>query len=159
MSEVKKGMIMQSMGDWGRDEESFAEALGITRVKLSTLRKEHLEEGIDWGKRKKRVVYRVGGEAKMKRVVALLVGLEEEEVVLDEELGREDSSEEMEVVRVYPVNRRLVECLRGNGEKVRVNVGDNLNFLKGMVMRARPPWGSGRLWVMLGCKPRRRGKW
>ena len=95
----------------------------------------------------------------MRGVVALLVGVTEEEVVVDEEVGRADLSEEVEVLKVYPVNRRLVECLRGSGEEVRVNVGDNANFLKGMVLKARPPWGSGRLWVLVGRRPRWRGKW
>ena len=159
MSEITKSMIMQSLGDWGREERAFAVALGLKRARLSSLRREHLEEGVDWGRRKGKVVYRMGGESKMKGVVALLVGVEEEEVVVDEELGRADSSEEMEVLKVYPINGTLVECERVGGEKVRVNVGDNANFMKGMVMTARPPWGSGRLWVMVGRKPRRRGKW
>ena len=159
MSETKKGMIMQTIMEWGRDEEAFAVAMGVKRERLSSLRKGHLSEGIDWGKKKGRVTYYVGGEAKMKRVVAMVVGISEEEVVVDEEIGKEDATEEMKVVVVYPVNRRLVECERSDGEKVRVKVGDNLNFVKGMVMKARPPWGSGRLWVMVGRKPRRRGKW
>ena len=95
----------------------------------------------------------------MRGLVALLVGVSEVEVEVDEEVGREEP-EEMEVVRVYPVNRRLVECLRGDGGKVRVNVGDNANLMKGMVLKARPPWGDGRrLWVIVGARPRRRGKW
>ena len=158
MSEVKEGMIKQSMGDWARQEEAFAVALGLKRKKLSSLRKEHLKEGEHWGRLKGRITYRVGGEVKMRGVVALLLGIEEKDIVVDEEIGREEP-EEMEVVRVFPINRRLVECERVTGEKVRVTVGDNVNFLKGMVLKARPPWGSGRLWVMVGRKPRWRGRW
>ena len=158
MSEVKEGMIKQSMGDWARQEEAFAVALGLKREKLSSLRKEHLKEGEHWGRLKGRITYRVGGEVKMRGVVALLLGIEEKEDVVDEEIGREEP-EEMEVVRVFPINRRLVEWERVTGEKVRVTVGDNVNFLKGMVLKARPPWGSGRLWVMVGRKPRWRGRW
>ena len=156
MNELKEGMIKQSLGDWGRYEEAYGAALGLTRVKLSSLRKEHLTEGEDWGFDEGRVRYRVGGEVKMRGVVSLLLGVEDLEV--DEEIGREEP-EEMEVVRVFPINRRLVECERVTGEKVRVTVGDNENFLKGMKLRARPPWGSGRLWVMLGKRPRMRGRW
>ena len=161
MNELKAGMIRQSMGDWAREEGAFAVALGLKRERLSSLRKEYLEEGLHWGLRGRRVTYRVVGETKMRGLVALLVGVEEDEVEeeLDEEVGREEP-ESMEVVQVYPVNRRLVECLRGDGEKVRVNVGDNANFMKGMVLKARPPWGEGRrVWVIIGGRPRWRGKW
>ena len=158
MNEVKEGIIKQTLGDWAREEEAFAVALGLKREKLSSLRKEHLEEGEHWGKVSGRITYRVGGEVKMRGVVALLLGIEEKEVVVDEEIGREEL-EDLEVLRVFPVNRRLVECGRDNGEVVRVTVGDNVNFLKGMVLKARPPWGSGRLWVLVGRRPRWRGKW
>ena len=33
MNEVKEGMIKQSMGDWAREEEAFAVALGLKREK------------------------------------------------------------------------------------------------------------------------------
>ncbi len=150
MSEVAKEL--------GRDEEAFAVVLGIKRVKLVTLRKEGMEEGRDWCLWKGRITYTLEGERRMRGMVSLMVGLGGDEVEVDEELGREEP-EEMEVLAVYPLNRRLVECGRENGERVRVNVGSNENFLKGMVLNARPPWGSGRLWVLVGRRPRRRGKW
>ena len=162
MSDIKEGMIRQTLCEWAREEGAFAVALGMKRAKLSSLRKEYLEEGVHWGRKGRkgggggRITYYVGGEAKMRGLVALLVGVSVVEVV--EEVGREEP-EVMEVVRVYPVNRRLVECLRGDGGKVRVNVGDNANLMKGMVLKARPPWGDGRLWVLVGARPRSRGKW
>ena len=158
MNEVKEGMIKQTLGDWGREEEAFAVALGLKREKLSSLRKEHLEEGEHWGKVSGRITYRVGGEVKMRGVVALMLGLEGDEIEVDEQVGREEL-EELEVRKTFPVNRRLIECEREGGELVRVNVGNSENFLKGMKLKARPPWGEGRLWVMVGRKPRWRGRW
>ena len=166
MSEIKEGMVRQSLGDWAREEGAFAVALGLKRDKLAALRKEHLEEGEHWGRLGRkggggggRITYKVGGEVKMRGLVALLIGVPESEMEVDEEVGREEP-EDMEVVKVYPVNRRLVECLREGGEKVRVNVGSNENFMSGMVLKARPPWGDGRRgWVIVGARPRWRGKW
>lgn len=159
MSEVTEGKIRQSLGEWGREEGAFAVALGISSARLKELREEHLEEGVHWGRRRRKIVYRVGGEVKMKGVVALLVGVEEGEVEVSEEVGRE-GEESLEVLKIFPVNRRLVECGLVGGGKVMVNVGDNVNFMKGMTLTARPPWGGkGRLWVLVGSRPRWRGKW
>ena len=62
MSETKKGMIMQTIMEWGRDEEAFAVALGLKRERLSSLRKEHLSEGIDWGRRRGGLPTTLGGK-------------------------------------------------------------------------------------------------
>ena len=158
MSKKKgKTLIEVFENEWGRSEDAFAVALGLKREALSALRKSHLEEGLDWGLLKGRITYFCRGELKMKGIVALRVGLEVDEVELDEEIV--DQTESLTVLQVFPINRRLVECERAEGEVVKVTVGDNANFLKGMVLTARPPWGSGRLWVMVGSKPRWRGKW
>ena len=150
--------MSEGENEMGRDEEAFAVVLGLKRVKLVSLRKDGLEEGRDWCLSKGRVTYTLEGERRMRGVLSLLCGLDGVELEVDEEVGREEP-EEMEVLTVYPLNRRLVECGRENGERVRVTVGSNENFVKGMVLNARPPWGSGRLWVLVGRKPRRRGKW
>ena len=152
MSELKE------LSGWARSEEAFAVALGLDRRELKKFRKEYLEEGIHWVMRRRKVVYREEGEVKMRGLVALLVGSDESEVEVSEEVGREEP-ELMRVTQVYPGNRRLVECEREGGEKVRVTVGDNLNLMKGMELRARAPWGDSRLWVLVGPRPRWKGKW
>ena len=141
MSEIKDNEV-----EWAREEGAFAVALGLTRVKLSIFRKEHLEEGRHWGTKGGKVTYLEEGENEVVEALKEMVGVVEVEVEVDKDVGREEP-EEMEVLTVYPLNRRLVECGRENGERVRVTVGSNENFVKGMVLNARPPWGSGRLWV------------
>ena len=66
-----------------------------------------------------------------------------------------DPVEEEMVVTSIPLNSRMVIC----GD-VKVRVHSNLNFRKGMKLRARPPLtNESKLWVLVGRSPRWKGKW
>lgn len=155
MSDISLG----GLDDWTREESAFAVVLGLKRPQLRALRQKHLVKGIDWAMRGGKVTYYLRGEEKVRVVVSSIIGVDEGDFEVDESLGLEDRSERMEVRQVFPINRRLVECRLSNGDGVRVNVGDNANFVVGMELKARPHWGAGRLWVLVGRRPRWRGKW
>lgn len=63
---------------------------------------------------------------------------------------------ELIVVRVYPLNRRIVLAAR-DGARVRVRVPNSKNLVPGMAMKCRHR--DGDLWELAQRLPRWRGKW
>lgn len=101
-----------------------------------------------WTKDGNKVVYTEDGEHSLRNAIQKELASQ----ALSDPLP-EEKEQEFTVTKI-PFNRTLLIC----GEtKIRVN--NNKNFMKGMKVRARPPVGDSRVWVMLGRCPRWRGKY
>ncbi|MDH3442899.1 MAG: hypothetical protein OEN50_03150 [Deltaproteobacteria bacterium] len=68
-----------------------------------------------------------------------------------------DVEEELIVTRVWPLNRKILDARRANGEVVRVAVRNNVNFLPGMAIPG--VLQSGTRWYCGRKAPRYRGRW
>ena len=127
-----------------KTEKDLAEELGIDR---NILRKWRMDGDVEeWGKTGNSIVYGSEGEHKIRNLLQKQICVEE----LSEPLDPEEP-QEMTITEI-PLNPNLVIC----GE-IYVRVKSNKKFLIGMPVKARPPATGGRVWVMLGRCPRRRG--
>src|ERR1051326_43864 len=108
-------------------EQALAERLGITRGAIVDLRGTVLKKP-DWRKNHRSIEI---SEGVIKKITRALGG--------SEELAPPPKPEivELTVSRVFP-NERLLEAETAGGERVRVRVSSNKNFLKRMKLKARP---------------------
>jgi hypothetical protein len=140
-------------------ESLLASHLAITRSTLENFRKSSL---------KKNDAKKIGralfiSEAALKKLLRQLGSEELDCSDCLEKNGAEAQPEisELKVERVYP-NPRLLLATTDTGELVRVSVSNNINFRKGMTIKARPfkgPFLSPQFYRLEGRCPRFPGKW
>lgn len=149
-------------------ESKLAKDLGVPRKKLRTLRAKHLAPTADFVKGPEGIEYTVEGLQRMQEKLGaamkpvdsapstpppsqVLAGMAEDAV-------SPPRVAEMRVVKVYPLNPRLLLCeLKDTPQAQRVRVRDNRNFLPGMVLKAVHE--NSDLWTLAQRLPRWRGKW
>jgi hypothetical protein len=142
-------------------ESSVAEHLGLTRNALEEYRARELKKKGDWKKIGRAVAL---SDAGLKKLLTYLeVGeLDCSSCVVGKNGAEPDpESVELKVARVYP-NPRLLLAATETGELVRVSVPNNVNFRKGMTIKARPfkgPFLNPQLYRLEGRCPRFPGKW
>lgn len=102
-----------------------------------------------WHRKGNTVMYDQEGEHALRNTV-------QKEMCIDELSEPLPAPIEQEmVVTSIPLNSRMVVC----GD-IKVRVHSNLNFRKGMKLRARPPLtNESKMWVLVGRSPRWKGKW
>lgn len=130
-----------------KSEIELCEELGMERRTIREIRKDALSANL-WTKLGNRIVYTAEGEHALRNQIQKRLSSEE----LPEPL-EVNESRTLQITKI-PLNPRMVIC-----DDIRVKVRDNRNFLKGMEVKARPPVGDGRVWVMIGRCPRWRGKY
>ena len=137
-------------------EGAVAERLGLTRSALEDYRARSLKKEGDWKKIGRSVAL---SEASLKKLLAYLgaPNLDCTGCVVGKN-GAEPEVIELVITRVYP-NPRLLLAASNTGEEVRVSVQSNINFRRGMKIKARPPAGEVQLYRLEGRCPRFPGKW
>ena len=130
-----------------KSEIELSEELGMDRRTIREMRMNALSADL-WTKLGNRIVYTAEGEHALRNQIQKSLSSDElpEPVVVNE-------SRTLKISKI-PLNPNIVIC-----DDIRVRVRSNKNFLKGMELKARPPAGDGRVWVMLGRCPRWRGKY
>ena len=130
-----------------KTEKELSEELGMDRRVVREIRTNALSAS-SWTKEGNAIVYTEEGEHALRNQI-------QKELCSQELSDPEPEPVEREfVITRVPLNSTLLMC----GD-TKVRVSDNKNFMKGMVVKARPPAGEGRVWVMKGRCPRWRGKY
>ena len=120
-----------------------------------------LVEGTHWVREKRHVLFTEKGLEALKKMVG--AGMADGEKNGQEEaLALVGAAVLMVVTSVPKVNRRILCARKKEGEEggeMRVRVRDNINFMPGMELRARPDANYADIYVLEGRTPRYRGRW
>ena len=130
-----------------KSEKALSEELGMDRKTLRALRMDALSAD-SWTKESNQIVYTAEGEHELRNVIQRKLASEALSPPLEEKEPK------MLTITKIPLNRKMVIC-----DEIRVRVSSNKNFLRGMQLKARPPVGDNKVWVMVGRCPRWRGRW
>lgn len=130
-----------------KSEKVLSEELGMDRKTLRALRMDALSAD-SWTKESNQIVYTAEGEHELRNVIQRKLASEALSPPLEEKEPK------MLTITKIPLNRKMVIC-----DEIRVRVSSNKNFLRGMQLKARPPVGDNKVWVMVGRCPRWRGRW
>lgn len=163
--------------DFTLEEGQLSAELGLARPKVRALRTDELVHGTDWKSIGGLVRYSRAGWEKLRRAVGLAAGepaapppapakdLAPKPAVgatagaghpLPTEPLRHGDVRDLVVVRIYPTNKRILLARLGESE-VRVRLGDNRKFTKGMTLPAK--FLEADLWELARRAPRYKGKW
>lgn len=154
--------------DFTLEEGQLSAELGLARPKVRALRTDELVHGTDWKSIGGLVRYSRAGWEKLRRSVGLAAGepaapppapakdLAPKKAVGQPPPLQHGDVHDLVVVRIYPVNRKILLARLGNSE-VRVRVGSNQKFMPGMVLPAK--FLEADLWELARRAPRYRGKW
>lgn len=147
-------------------EATVAQSLNLNRKKISALRGTALLRGEDWSHEHGEVRYSDTGRERLLGLLAVVppppppAAATAEPV---EHLAPKKSEEpgattaDIVIVRLYPLNRRIVQGRLESGASVRVRVRDNRNLTPAMVMPCRHLGAD--LWELTHALPRWKGKW
>ena len=137
-------------------EGAVAERLGLTRSALEDYRARSLKKEGDWKKIGRSVAL---SEGSLKKLLGYLgsPNLDCSKCLVGKN-GADPEPIELQITRVYP-NPRLLLAATERGEEVRVSVQNNINFRRGMKIKAHPPAGEAQLYQLDGRCPRFPGKW
>jgi len=143
-------------------ESQLATRLGLSQRDVAGLRSQHLQEGIDFVKNGRRLLYCEAGVAKLARV--LTNGSHAEKslptgVLCAEQAVAEVLKPEKFRVRRKAMNTHVLECVDSAGKIVVVRVRDSANFLPGMEVSAVPYGNLPNVFEFSGAYPRFRGKY
>jgi hypothetical protein len=146
-------------------EGDLALELGLTRETMASLRREHLQEGVDWTLNAKKV-WLVPAAAERLKAQLGCPDLPAGKNGHGEAPGAKAEPVEL-VVRLIPRNIHIVVCeKKEDGDRgdfgaglVRVRVRSNANFLPGMQIRAMPHPDYSDVFDLVGRCPRQRGRW
>lgn len=142
-------------------ESWLAEQTGLPRKRLAEVRAEVLTAA-DWRRGQKgAIVWETSGLDRGSGTEPVLLEVLKKISCADgAEPALTGPEEEKAVVyRTFP-NRRVLEAYRETGERIRVLVKDNKNFIRRMEIRVYPPSdGPNGLWRLAGRCPRWRGKY
>ena len=139
-------------------EKSLSKKLGICKDYVTAYRKESLEEGVDWKKAGRVIVYTPEAVERLMGIVGMGVVPPDEKKALTREPERKDKEEILTVVKHNLANKNMMVAQRANGEIVRVRVRTAKNFLPNMTFPATREKGSG-VWLCTRSLPRWLGKW
>ena len=131
-----------------KTEKELAQELGIDRSILKGWRQSGYITG--WEKSGNTIVFLPEGESEVREKLKDEIGVDD----IGEPLPPPEDPYGLKIINI-PRNPKLVIC----EDNIYVRVRDNKNFLKGMMVQARPPATGERVWVMIGRCPRWRGKW
>jgi hypothetical protein len=136
-------------------ESELCGELGIPRYTLVAFRNAgHLGKS-GWKRSANAVWITIFGERIIRERLASRIGIPEDALGPVEETLEPDDFK----VTGMPRNPRLILCEGPGGGEIRVRVRSNENFVKGMLVKARPPAPDSLVWVLVGRSPRWRGKW
>lgn len=140
-------------------ESHLATRLGVTRRELTALRSAHLQEGADFLKMGRRVVYCDLGVTKLARVLSN--GQETEKSLPTGVLCAPEPEKNVSrfTVRRKALNTRVLECTDEGGRIVVVRVARSDNFVPGMAVEAVPYGELPNVFEFVGPYPRFRGKY
>lgn len=138
-------------------ESDLAVRLGVARRELVAMRWEHLQEGVDFLKTGRRVVYCHAGVEKL----AAIAGTDSKKMLPAAGLSEPAPTREVFTftVRRKPANTRALECTDTAGKTVIVRVRDSALFLPGMKVTAVPYGDHPNVYEFAGAYPRFRGKY
>jgi len=133
-------------------EDDLAGELGLNGDQMRGLRRSHLEQGVTWLRRAKRVCLTDEGV----RLIRMATGVASD-LAVEKKEGAAGIA--LRVLRVPARNRHILEAVRGDGGVVRVRVKDNKNFMPDMEIRAVPNGEYSDVMDLEGRCPRYRGRW
>lgn len=150
-------------------ERDLADKIGITAKAARELRRDLLEQDIDWQRNTTGIFYSPSGVARV--LAALKISVDAavfllrqgpppaQKIAPDSRVEAKDAAAYGEAVclRTYPLNARIVLARLGESD-VRIRVADSKNFVSGMILPIRRIEGS-ELWELTRKAPRFRGKW
>lgn len=141
-------------------ESELCLRLGISRDSIASLRKAHLERGVDWRKLGRIVVYTENGAERL--IKATGVPFQSEDKKALKEPRDQQNEETLTFIQGNFPNRKIIKAKRENGVMVFVKVKTSENFRpndhtgKPMTFPARE---DGNVWIMTRPHPRWPGKW
>lgn len=139
-------------------ESDLATRLGVTRRDLVALRWEHrLQEGVDFLKTGRRIVYCNTGVEKLAAAISTASKTMLPAAALSQPAPAPDVS--TFTVRRKPANTRVLECSDTSGKTAIVRVRDSALFLPGMKVDAVPYGDHPNVYEFAGAYPRFRGKY
>jgi hypothetical protein len=135
-------------------EADLSEKLGIPRIQLRKFRRD-MDPGRDWGKEHGKIVYTLEGIRKLEE----LLGLRE---TPEGFYFKDKEYKKVQVVRNWPLNKRVLTCRDEEGVELMVSVRDDSNFRPllttgdPMMLTVRR---NGDGWTLEGRAPRYAGRW
>jgi hypothetical protein len=135
-------------------EADLSEKLGIPRIQLRKFRRD-MDPGRDWGKEHGKIVYTLEGIRKLEE----LLGLRQ---TPEGFYFKDKEYKKVQVVRNWPLNKRVLTCRDEEGVELMVSVRDNSNFRPllttgdPMMLTVRR---NGDGWTLEGRAPRYAGRW
>ena len=145
-------------------EGRVAAEFGVSRPKISALRRKHLQLGAEWTMDGNAVVLTAAGLARMKdllkaRGVTALPPKDAPELK-ETPLAGPPERLKVAVARLCP-NKKLMMCRRvadgPDAVALLVRVKENLNFMPGMLLEVVNTGPNA--WQFTGRLPRRKGRW
>jgi hypothetical protein len=139
-------------------ESDLSARLGVTRRDLVAMRWEHLQEGVDFLKTGRRVVYCNAG---IEKLAAAISNGSSKAMLPAGGLSEPTPTRVLFTfkVRRKPANTRVLECIDETGKTVIVRVKDSAHFLPGMKVTAVPYGDLHNVYEFAGAYPRFRGKY